>query len=96
MSSLQKVICHDHRAVLTSAMEHGQLEATGIGAAACSRHGFFMPHAVVDFQLGERWAYPRPLSRRGKLINSTPKLANEIWTMLSTLSSRLSTASRRC
>ena len=45
--------CNDHRAVLTSKMERANLEATGIGAAACSRHGFFSPHACVDFQKGE-------------------------------------------
>jgi hypothetical protein len=31
------------------------LEATGIGACACSRHGCFVPHCVVDFQKGERY-----------------------------------------
>ncbi|TFK89216.1 hypothetical protein K466DRAFT_38375 [Polyporus arcularius HHB13444] len=46
--------CNDHRAVLNAAVSHGKYEATGIGAAACSRHGFFQPHACVDFQLGER------------------------------------------
>ncbi|KAI0704604.1 hypothetical protein C8Q76DRAFT_624101, partial [Earliella scabrosa] len=45
--------CNDHRAVLTSKMERGNLEATGIGAAACSRHGFFSPHTCVDFDKGE-------------------------------------------
>jgi hypothetical protein len=30
------------------------LEATGIGACACARHGCFLPHSVVDFQKGER------------------------------------------
>ncbi|RDX50607.1 hypothetical protein OH76DRAFT_1348598, partial [Lentinus brumalis] len=46
--------CHDHRAVLNTAVSRGKYEATGIGAAACSRHGFFQPHSTVDFQLGER------------------------------------------
>lgn len=27
---------------------------TGIGAAACPRHGCFVPHSVVDFHKGER------------------------------------------
>ncbi|KAI1790343.1 hypothetical protein LXA43DRAFT_1095489 [Ganoderma leucocontextum] len=49
-----KSTCHDHRAVLTASMDRANLEATGIGAAACSRHGFFAPHACVDFQQGER------------------------------------------
>jgi hypothetical protein len=26
----------------------------GVGAAACPRHGCFVPHSVVDFQKGER------------------------------------------
>ncbi|KAG1792281.1 uncharacterized protein HD556DRAFT_1309358 [Suillus plorans] len=30
------------------------LEATGIGGCACARHGCFVPHAMVDFQKGER------------------------------------------
>ncbi|RPD69134.1 hypothetical protein L226DRAFT_472294, partial [Lentinus tigrinus ALCF2SS1-7] len=45
--------CHDHRAVLNTAVSRGKYEATGIGAAACSRHGFFQPHSCVDFQGGE-------------------------------------------
>ena len=31
------------------------MEATGIGAIACGRHGCFIPHSVVDFQKGERY-----------------------------------------
>ena len=31
-----------------------KLESTGIGAAACGRHGCFFPQGVVDFQKGER------------------------------------------
>nr|VWP01792.1 Cytochrome P450 monooxygenase AKT7 (EC (AK-toxin biosynthesis protein 7) [Ganoderma boninense] len=50
----EKTTCNDHRAVLTAALDRANLEATGIGAAACSRHGFFAPHACVDFQQGER------------------------------------------
>jgi hypothetical protein len=33
----------------------GKLEATGIGATACARHGCFFPHSTVDFQKGERY-----------------------------------------
>ena len=32
-------------------------DATGIGACACARHGCFIPHTVVDFQKGERYAF---------------------------------------
>ncbi|TFK79311.1 hypothetical protein K466DRAFT_606244 [Polyporus arcularius HHB13444] len=46
--------CNDHRAVLNAAVSHGKYEATGIGVAACTRHGFFQPHSCVDFQLGEK------------------------------------------
>jgi hypothetical protein len=31
------------------------MEATGIGAAACARHGCYYPHSVVDFQKGEKY-----------------------------------------
>ncbi|KAI0737565.1 hypothetical protein C8Q80DRAFT_1276321 [Daedaleopsis nitida] len=50
----EELTCQDHRAVLTAAVNRGKYESTGIGAAACSRHGFFQPHACVDFQQGER------------------------------------------
>lgn len=50
----QKLECHEHRAVLAAKSERAPLEATGIGAAACTRQGFFFPHCVVDFQKGEQ------------------------------------------
>nr|VWO96413.1 Type II secretion system protein C (T2SS protein C) (General secretion pathway protein C) (Pectic enzymes secretion protein OutC) [Ganoderma boninense] len=50
----EKSTCNDHRVVMNATMDRANLEATGIGAAACSRHGFFAPHACVDFQQGER------------------------------------------
>ena len=50
---VQPLTCHDHRAVLSAAAARPGLEATGIGAVACSRHGFFYPRSVVDFQKGE-------------------------------------------
>ncbi|KAG1739749.1 hypothetical protein EDB19DRAFT_1895447 [Suillus lakei] len=34
--------------------ERSNLRATGVGATACARHGCFVPHAVVNFQKGER------------------------------------------
>ncbi|KIM61421.1 hypothetical protein SCLCIDRAFT_77318, partial [Scleroderma citrinum Foug A] len=30
------------------------LQATGIGATACTRHGCFLPHSMVDFYKGEQ------------------------------------------
>ena len=49
----QRLTCNEHRAVLAEAKKNTSLESTGIGAAACSRHGFFIVHATVDFQKGE-------------------------------------------
>ncbi|KAG1906569.1 uncharacterized protein F5891DRAFT_901580, partial [Suillus fuscotomentosus] len=44
----------NHRAVNAANVQRSNLRATGVGATACSRHGCFVPHAVVDFQKGER------------------------------------------
>ncbi|KAH9908829.1 uncharacterized protein BXZ73DRAFT_109735 [Epithele typhae] len=52
----QKSTCNAHRAVLGANKKKANLETTGIGAAACSRHGFFLPHTCVDFQRGEAQA----------------------------------------
>ena len=72
--------CNEHRAVLTAGMERAKLESTGIGAAACSRHGFFCPHACVDFQLGER-SVVSSTSLRHALTESTGSLPGAvIWT----------------
>lgn len=47
--------CNDHKAVNNVNRNHAKnLDATGIGACACGRHGCFFPHCVVDFQKGER------------------------------------------
>jgi hypothetical protein len=32
-------------------------DATGIGAVACLRHGFFQAEATVDFQKGEQYVF---------------------------------------
>jgi hypothetical protein len=52
----QKSECNNHRAVNHANTNRGNFESTGIGAAACARHGCFIPHSVVNFQKGERWA----------------------------------------
>lgn len=58
-------------------MDRANLEATGIGAAACSRHGFFAPHACVDFQQGERYV---GVSTVTAPTNGDPcYTANETW-----------------
>ncbi|GBE85939.1 hypothetical protein SCP_0804630 [Sparassis crispa] len=54
MESHQRSTCHEHRAVNQANVDRANLDATGIGATACARHGFFVPHTVVDFQKGER------------------------------------------
>ncbi|KAG1804565.1 hypothetical protein EV424DRAFT_1474441 [Suillus variegatus] len=48
--------CNNHRAVNLANASCHRLEATGIGGCACARHGCFVPHAMVDFQKGERCA----------------------------------------
>src|SRR5882724_13602819 len=50
----QKSTCHNHKAVNAVNTHWNNLEATGIGACACERHGCFVPHSVVNFQEGER------------------------------------------
>jgi hypothetical protein len=50
----QRASCANHKAVNQANLERRNLEATGIGASACARHGCFVPHSVVDFQKGER------------------------------------------
>jgi hypothetical protein len=49
-----KSTCNNHRAVTQANASRHKLEATGIGGVACARHGCFVPHAMVDFQKGER------------------------------------------
>ncbi|KAG1759239.1 hypothetical protein EDD22DRAFT_981115 [Suillus occidentalis] len=50
----EKSSCSNHRAVNTANVQRSNLRATGVGATACARHGCFVPHAIVDFQKGER------------------------------------------
>ncbi|KAI0316544.1 hypothetical protein OF83DRAFT_1060179 [Amylostereum chailletii] len=47
--------CHVHRAVTQSNADKANLDVTGIGAIACSRQGFFAPHAAVNFSKGEKY-----------------------------------------
>jgi hypothetical protein len=48
------------------------LQATGVGACACARHGCFVPHSVVDFQKGERLA--QSLSSVNLCLNSSRQI----------------------
>ena len=47
--------CSKHKAVDESVTNRNNLEATGVGGAACARHGCFVPHSMVDFQKGEQY-----------------------------------------
>lgn len=50
---VQHSTCHEHRAVTQQGRAQNHLDATGIGAIACGRHGCFYPHSVVNFRKGE-------------------------------------------
>ncbi|KAG1721475.1 uncharacterized protein EDB91DRAFT_1088440 [Suillus paluster] len=52
--AIQRSECNNHRAVNQANVSWHRLEATGIGSCACARHGCFIPHAMVNFQKGER------------------------------------------
>ncbi|TFK60073.1 hypothetical protein BDN72DRAFT_550274 [Pluteus cervinus] len=52
---LPKHECNITRALNAQVVKTGTT-ATGIGATACARHGFFCPTSVVDFQKGEKHA----------------------------------------
>jgi KDZ transposase-like protein len=51
----QRPSCRNHRAVnAASSNNRRNLDATGIVACCCARHGCFIPSAVCDLQKGER------------------------------------------
>ncbi|KAG2058441.1 hypothetical protein BDR06DRAFT_1029808 [Suillus hirtellus] len=52
--TIQRLECNNHCAVNQANASCHWLEATGIGGCACAQHGCFVPHAMVDFQKGER------------------------------------------
>ncbi|KAK7676858.1 hypothetical protein QCA50_020194 [Cerrena zonata] len=49
--------CHEHDAVKSQNTTRAHLDATGIGAMACGRHGCFYPHSVINFDKGEGYRY---------------------------------------
>ena len=51
---VQRSTCSDHKAVNRVSLTQGHLQATGIRAVACARHGCFFLQSMVDFQKGER------------------------------------------
>jgi hypothetical protein len=59
---MQRSTCSNHKAVnLSTAERKARLEYTGIGAACCGRHSFYIPSAVVNFMKGESQANIDPL-----------------------------------
>ncbi|KAG1751888.1 hypothetical protein EDB19DRAFT_1628301 [Suillus lakei] len=52
--AVQRSECNNHRAINQANASRHRLEATSISSCACARHGCFVPHAMVDFQKGER------------------------------------------
>lgn len=46
--------CNNYWAANQANASQHRLEATGIGGCTCARYGYFVPHAMVDFQKGER------------------------------------------
>jgi hypothetical protein len=54
--TVEKLTCNNHQAVNQANAAQHKLESTGIGGVACARHGYFIPHSMVDFQKGKRQA----------------------------------------
>ena len=53
--SIQRSSCRNHRAVnAASSNNRRNLDATGVVACCCARHGCFIPTSVCDLQKGER------------------------------------------
>ncbi len=51
----EKSDCANHKAVNQATRPRKHVDNTGIGAIACARHGFFVPHSIVNFKKGEQW-----------------------------------------
>ena len=49
----QRSHCSNHKAVNQANAIRKNVDVTGVGACAC-KHGFFVPHTVVDFKKGEQ------------------------------------------
>jgi hypothetical protein len=50
----KRITCNHFDAIDKANLLRQHLIHTGIGAAACARHGCYVPHSVVDFHKGER------------------------------------------
>ncbi|QRV88425.1 hypothetical protein RhiJN_16443 [Ceratobasidium sp. AG-Ba] len=49
--------CNNHKAATGTWSKYEGLAVTGIGACSCARHAFYMPHGIVNYFKGERFAY---------------------------------------
>ncbi|KAG1823337.1 hypothetical protein EV424DRAFT_1538494 [Suillus variegatus] len=67
--AMQRSECNNHHAVNLANASHHRLEATSIGRCASARHGCFVPHAMVDFQKGERCVQSLRLCALSPTIN---------------------------
>ncbi|KAJ8694062.1 hypothetical protein PTI98_008995 [Pleurotus ostreatus] len=50
----EKSDCANHKAVNQATRPRKHVDNTGIGVIACARHGFFVPHSIVNFKKGEQ------------------------------------------
>lgn len=51
-------------------------DVTGIGAAACARHGCYCPGAVVDFHKGERYSMSRMIQQQWEKADTFTRQSN--------------------
>ncbi|KAI6029004.1 hypothetical protein EDC04DRAFT_2572725 [Pisolithus marmoratus] len=51
---MEKSPCNNHKAISQANASCRKLNSMGVGATACTWHGCFYPHSIVDFQKGER------------------------------------------
>ncbi|KAJ8699116.1 hypothetical protein PTI98_002269 [Pleurotus ostreatus] len=50
----EKSNCANHKAVNQASRPRKHVDNTGIGAITYARHGFFVPHSIVNFEKGEQ------------------------------------------
>ncbi|KAG2059868.1 hypothetical protein BDR06DRAFT_873377, partial [Suillus hirtellus] len=56
-NAIQQSECNNHCAMNQANATWHRLEATGRGRCACARYGYFIPHAMIDFQKGKMYAH---------------------------------------
>ncbi|THH07669.1 hypothetical protein EW146_g9246 [Bondarzewia mesenterica] len=74
----ERSTCSNHQVVNQANADQHNLEATSIGATACAKHGCFCPHAVVDFQKGERGGTGGWKGHRNPLGTSEPDFGQHL------------------